>query len=116
LILAGLLLAAGAAVAADKPNGRMQACTQAWQDGGRARPYKIFLRQCLSNPPAQFVSVTAEKRAGKTPGGKRKAKAVKKAARPNRMKICGAQWQKLKAEGATEGRTYREFSKACLKS
>jgi hypothetical protein len=105
----GLLLATPAA-AEDKPNGRMQTCTQAWQDAGRTQPYKVYLRQCLSKP----VTVAATKTT-KTRKAKAKATAAGKAARPNRMKVCGAQWQKLKAEGATGGQTWREFSRQCLK-
>ena len=30
------------------------------------------------------------------------------------MKECAAQWQKMKADKKTEGKTYKEFSKTCM--
>jgi hypothetical protein len=104
-MLAGLLLAATPAAAEDKPNGRMQACTKDWldrRDTGRIEPYKPFLKTCLTAP----VSATKAAEVG------RKAKK----SGPNRMKLCGAKWRKLKAEGRTGGQSYREFSRQCLKT
>lgn len=112
-MFAGLLILAFPAVAADKPNGRMQVCTQAWQEAGRTEAYKVFLTRCLSQP-VQKVAVSTRAKSGRAPTLKAKTAARRKA--PNRMKICGAQWQKLKAEGATGGQTWRAFSKQCLKT
>lgn len=110
LLLTGLLLLAAPAVAEDRPNGRMQACTLQWQEAGRAPAYKAFLKQCLSKPVT--VTVAAKKTAS---ARKAKATAARKTPSPNRMKVCGAQWQKLKADGATGGQTWRDFSRQCLK-
>lgn len=106
LVVAALVALAAPAVASDKPNGRMQACTQQWlerRDAGHTQAYKPFLRTCLANP------ATAATRAVKAG-----AKAKKRG--PNRMKICGAQWRTLKAEGKTGGQSYRDFSRSCLKT
>lgn len=106
LVLAGLLLVATPATAEDRPNGRMQACTQQWlekRDAGQTQAYQPFLKQCLTQPP---------------PVAKTKARTKKKARKsgPNRMEVCGANWRKLKAEGHTGGQSYREFSRQCLKT
>lgn len=104
--IAALVALAAPAVASDKPNGRMQACTQAWldrRDAGHAEAYKPFLKTCLANP--NFAETKAVK-----VGGKAKKRG------PNRMKICGAQWRKMKAEGRTNGQGYRDFSRQCLKT
>ena len=34
----------------------------------------------------------------------------------NKMKQCAASWQKMKAEGKTEGQDYKTYSAACLKA
>lgn len=106
LILAGLVVLAFPAMALDKPNGRMQACTKDWlarRDAGQAEPYKPFLKQCLTRPVVAAKAPAVTKRAVKKSG-------------TNRMKICGAQWRQMKAEGRTSGQTYRAFSKVCLKT
>ncbi len=106
LAIAGLVALAAPAVASDKPNGRMQACTQAWldrRDAGHAGAYKPFLKTCLANPAS--AGTKAVKIGDK----------VKKRG-PNRMKVCGAQWRTLKAEGRTGGQSYRDFSRQCLKT
>jgi hypothetical protein len=36
-------------------------------------------------------------------------------AHQRRLKDCGAEWQKVKAEGRTAGMTWSEFSSECLK-
>jgi hypothetical protein len=115
-VFAGLLILASPAVAADKPNGRMQACTQAWQEAGRTEVYKVFLTRCLSQPAVKKVAVSIRAKPGRAETPKAKTATRKKSIGPNRMKICGAQWQKLKAEGATGGQTWRAFSKQCLKT
>lgn len=115
-MFAGLLIFASPAVASDKPNGRMQVCTQAWQEAGRTEAYKVFLTRCLSQPAAQKAAVSTRAKSGRAPTLKAKTATRKKSAAPNRMKTCGAQWQKLKAEGATGGQTWRAFSKQCLKT
>ena len=115
-MFAGLLILATPAVAADKPNGRMQACTHAWQEAGRAEAYKVFLTRCLSQPVVRKVAVSTRAKPGRTETPRAKTVARKKSAGPNRMKICGARWQKQKAEGNTGGQTWRAFSKQCLKT
>ena len=105
-VAALLVILATPAVAADKPNGRMQACTQAWlerRDAGQAQAYKPFLKTCLANPASAATKTV-----------KADGKAKKRG--PNRMKICGAQWRKMKAESRTGGQSYREFSRTCLRS
>jgi hypothetical protein len=107
LIVAGLLALALPAMAEDKPNGRMQACTKQWlerRDAGQVEPYKPFLKQCLTQlmPVATKASAVARG-------------TVKKPRGPNRMKICAAQWRAMKAEGKTGGQSYRDFSRQCLK-
>lgn len=84
----------------------MQTCTQAWlerRDAGHTEAYKPFLKTCLASPASAATKVV---KAGK--------KAKKRG--PNRMKICGAQWRTLKAEGKTGGQSYRDFSRSCLKT
>ena len=105
-LLLCVALIASPAVAADKPNGRMQTCTLAWQEAGRSQPYKTYLTECLSKP-ATVATKTAVR-------GGEKPKKPKKPKGPNRMKVCGAQWQALKAEGKTNGLSWREFSRQCL--
>jgi hypothetical protein len=106
LVLAGLLIMAFPAAAEDRPNGRMQACTQQWlekRDAGETQAYKPFLKQCLTQTPAVAkTKVGARQKAGKSG--------------PNRMKVCGARWRTLKAAGRTGGQSYRDFSRHCLKT
>ena len=100
-------LAATAVAAADSP---MEQCTAQWLDLKAAKPtYRPFLVQCLKNPPA----VPAPKpRVSKASA----AQASAKPKRPNRMKVCGAQWQVMKANNTTNGMTYRQWSSQCLRS
>ena len=90
------VMAAGFMLAAS-PSGPMQTCTAQWQAQGLSRAeYKPFLSKCLAGQTAEPVV------AGSGQG--------------NRMKLCGARWQKLKASGKTQGQSWRQFSKTCLRN
>lgn len=113
-----------AASANGRPQGRMQACTQQWMDlkaAGQTGPagYRTFLRQCLSGQTAGLAvplaqpSVRRVKVSGKSPD---KSPGTPPGKAPNRMKVCGAKWQQMKATGTTDGMTYRQFSSQCLRT
>lgn len=88
----------------DRPNGRMQTCTKQWldrRDAGQIETYKPFLRACLD---------------GRTVAVPVAARTQTRTNKPNRMKVCGARWQQMKASGETGGQTWRQFSAKCLKT
>lgn len=106
-LMLGVLVAPLSAQAEDRPNGRMQTCTKAWlerRDAGQTEPYKPYLKACLAGQTPSTPTAMAHKTSRQT--GKR----------PNRMKLCGAKWQDMKARGATGGQSWRDFSRQCLKT
>ena len=133
IVLAVVTFAPGLARAADKPQGRMQACTAQWLDvkaDGHAPVYKTFIRDCLAGKAAEETGAT-QRRSKPALAQAHRAKAapvklsakVKKPTRsssgskgPNRMSQCAAQWRERKATGTTGGQSYRQFSSQCLKA
>lgn len=124
IVLAVMTFAPGLAHAADavrdRPQGRMQACTAQWLDiraEGQAPVYKTFIRECLAGktaaPTVQAKAGRKKTGTGKGPSAVKLSAKVKK---PNRMRLCAAQWRDMKAAGATGGQTYRQFSSQCLKA
>lgn len=133
-------LAAGPVLAAPKPQGPMQTCTAQWmamrQAGDlRGQNYKSFIRLCLQGKTTDWTpagaktarkTAPAEARAFKSKPLKAKALKAKSSEKKSstgggissggRMKACGAKWQAMKAANATNGQTWRQFSRQCLKN
>ena len=100
-VVALAVMTLGTAQAAGNAQGRMQVCTAKWRASGADRSgYKVFIRQCLTTAPA--VKAAPLKSEGSHAG--------------NRMKLCGAKWRQAKASNTTNGQTWRQFSKVCLKT
>jgi len=98
-VIALAIVTFGTAQAGERPQGRMQVCTAQWRETGADRStYKTFIRQCLSAGPAAEPA----KKPGTHSG--------------NRMKVCGAKWREAKTSNTTHGQTWRQFSRACLKT
>ena len=91
--------------------GPMQACTAQWQAQGLSRgEYRPFLLKCLNG---QAVAAVTLKAASKFESTK---KAGRTSSQGNRMKMCGARWQTMKATGATNGLKWQQFSSQCLRT
>jgi hypothetical protein len=115
-----VLAAASSAHAAAKPQGPMQTCTAQWlamRNAGdlHGQNYKSFIRLCLQSKASDWAPVTSKADTGKKAPAKPRALKAK-ASGGNRMKLCGAKWQGMKAANATNGQTWRQFSSQCLRS
>jgi hypothetical protein len=106
LIFAALALALASSPAlASKSTDTMKACAAAWKAMSPAdqakTTYKAYSTTCLKNggPPAPATTAAATPM---TP--------------QQRMKDCAAKWDALKKAGKTNGQTYQQFSKVCLKA
>lgn len=124
LLAALMMLAAAPAFAAVKPQGPMQTCTAQWLDMRKAgdlhgQNYKSFIRLCLQGKTSDWTPAASKAAARKiTPAKARplKARAPKQTSGSNRMKMCGAKWQAMKAANTTNGQTWRQFSSQCLRN
>ncbi len=66
-----------------------------------------------ANAPAFVPSLALAEAA--TKAKMKKPPSAKQIAARQRMKACGAEWREMKKAKKTEGKTWRLFSKDCLK-
>jgi uncharacterized protein (DUF2237 family) len=120
------------AIAAPKPDSKMQVCAAQWQQMKAANKtggtdYKTFSSSCLKGasapaPQASAIKPTPAAMVSKPTSAKpmpavMMSKPAAAGAKPqDRMKACGAQWQQMKAANKTGGMTYQQFSSKCLKN
>ncbi len=131
-VIALVIVTFAPVLAATRPQGRMQDCTAQWLATGNPdrAAYQPFLRACLAGAvtapavrPVALRTPAAPKIRAAHMDSPHKALALKAAANGdspspggNRMKMCGAKWQGLKAANATDGQTWHQFVSQCLRT